>query len=243
VKLRLLLAAFILVPAIAGAQVIQDTVGVCTDSNGFITLMTSAWGTAPCVPPTPYDLFGKPPAGWGSTPACTTGGSFDCTGGDTYSQFTSGYGVGFAQSSAVLVLNNTTLTNVPGLLLNAFAVDPLSSTARTPITITVDGGIQVNSSVNGQYGIVDIFLYRDSPGVGSVQLAQRRAFAVDTAVVQQGVSQFSFTVVDRPAAGGPYSYRVAAQWLAGTASGTVVGGSASVTPHLRATMTASQSLP
>ena len=223
------------------AQVIQDITYMCSQ-GGFITLV-NPWGTAPCVPPSPYDLFGKPPAGWGSTPACTTGGSFDCQAGDTYSQDTTGAGTGFAQSTGALVLNNGTVTNVPGLLLNAFQVNQFDAAARTAIVVTTDGGIQVNSSVNGQFGIIDILLFRDSPGVSAVQLAQRRVFAADTAVVQQAVSQWSFTVVDRPAVGGPYSYRVAAQWLAGTASGTVVGGSSTTVPHLRATLTASQLLP
>lgn len=244
----------------ANAQVIQDIVQVCTDFTGVnVASYPPAWGPGTCVPPAPYDVFGKPSAGWGSTPACTTGGSFSCNPGETYVQFTAGYGAGYAQSTAALVMNaSTPQQDIPGLILNAFDVnsgkvlvkDPINgdhvnntgySAARSPITLTVDGGAQVNSALVNQFGIVDIYLFRDTAGGSPVQLLRRRVYSANS-LAQFSLAQFSFTYVDRPP-NGYYSYRVQAQWLAGTTSGTVVSGSATVVPHMRASLTASQSLP
>jgi len=110
------------------------------------------------------------------------------------------------------------------------------------IVVASDGGVQLNSAVVGQFAIVDIFLFVDTPGTPTApgitrQIGRRRVFAAN-AVAQQTVANWSFSVVDVEPPGQPYTYRVAAQLVTGNGAPALVSGSATTLPWLRGTLTA-----
>jgi hypothetical protein len=154
---------------------------------------------------------------------------------------TTGQGAGMAQSNIFLLLppvgEPTAIKDVPGLSLNVVVS---GSDARA--VVSTDGGVQVDSAFDGQYVIVDIFLFVEAPATsttpGSTKLiGQRRVFAANS-VAQQTVSNWSMSVVDDEDPGGPYVYRVAAQLVANNGSRAIVSGSSTFAPWLRGTLTA-----
>jgi hypothetical protein len=149
---------------------------------------------------------------------------------------TTGQGAGMAMSGDFVVAT-AAVTNIPDLSLAAAVAN---STAA--IVVTSDGGVQLSSAVVGQFAIVDIFLFVDTPATPTApgitrQIGRRRVFAAN-AVAQQTVANWSFSVVDVEPPGEPYTYRVAAQLVTGNGAPALVSGSATTLPWLRGTLTA-----
>lgn len=153
---------------------------------------------------------------------------------------TTGQGVMLAMSTGSIALTTIIATPVPNLVL----VVPVSSSTAGTI-VSTDGGVQITSATANQFAFVDIFLYVDvpatptSPAIVGTQIGYRRVFAAN-ALGQSGIANWSFSVVDVQAPGGPYTYRVVAKVASGmfTAAGVTVSGSATIAPHLRGTLTA-----
>jgi hypothetical protein len=140
-------------------------------------------------------------------------------------------------SSGNFIFASSTTSDVPDLSLNVMVKN---STAG--IAVSTDGGVQVNSTVIGQYVIVDIFLFIDCPANPTAcdptrPIARRRVVAAN-AVAQQAVTNWSFSVVDNRPAGGPYIYKVAAQLVANNGANAIVSGTPTTVPWLRGTLTA-----
>jgi hypothetical protein len=157
---------------------------------------------------------------------------------------TTGQGVGMALSGnfvfpPVPAVPNTPapVVAVPDLSLGVVVTDSAAG-----VVVSTDGGVQVNSAVVGQYVIVDILVFVDSPATATTAettrlIARRRVFAANS-VAQQTVSNWSMSVIDVERAGGPYTYRVAAQLVGNNGSNAVVSGSSTTVPWLRGTLTA-----
>jgi len=161
---------------------------------------------------------------------------------------TTGQGAGMALSGNFL-FPTATIANVPDLSLNVVVTDTTAG-----VMVSTDGGVQVNSLVQGQYVIVDIFLLVDCPATDTSPettktLARRRVYAANMVLnppvppavppaVPQAITNWTLSVVDTPAPGGPYKYRVAAQLVANSGVNAIVGGSATTVPWLRGTLTA-----
>jgi hypothetical protein len=192
-------------------------------------------GYSPVVTDVPPSLDGP----------CAPNGGTQVTAGDgsvTYvcngHSGTTGQGAGMSISGNFLFAT-TTLTNVPDLSLGVAVAD---STAA--IVVSSDGGVQLNSAVERQFAIVDIFLFVDTPATATTpsitkQIGRRRVF-VANAVAQQAVVNWAFSVIDVEPPGQPYTYRVAAQLVTSNGGPTplVVSGSSTTTPWLRGTLTA-----
>lgn len=223
--LRSFVAALLVLflPTLASAQVMQEFQMLCIDSTTYAPSVyaynVGQWGTAsPCVPPTPFDLIGKPPAGWGATAACTTGGSFDCAVGESFEMVPVSPGQGTVNTSTSGVMSiSTTNSFMPGLVLYGFRIplnvdSGLTNTMRA-IHLQLDGGIQLNSVVVGGFAIVDITLIRiDSAGTQTA-LTSKRVMAENT-VAQQTISAYSIDYLDLPPVGSTVSYRAAAVLIA-----------------------------
>jgi hypothetical protein len=192
-------------------------------------------GFSPVVTDVPPSLDGP----------CAPNGGTQVTAGDgsvTYvcngHSGTTGQGAGMAMSGSVL-LATTTLTNIPDLSLGVAVAD---STAA--IVVSSDGGVQLNSAVIGQFAIVDIFLFVDTPATATTpsitkQIGRRRVFmAVANAVFQQPIVNWAFSVIDVEPPGQPYTYRVAAQLVTSGGAQVFVSGSSTTGPWLRGTLTA-----
>jgi hypothetical protein len=150
-----------------------------------------------------------------------------------------------AMSSAGTTLAGVTsgasgpLTNLDNLSLG---VSVSSSTAA--VIVATDGGVQILSSIATAFVYVDVFLFADTPAIGTTpatsrQIARRRIFASNP-VAQQAVANWSFAVLDFPPilpASLAYTYRVAAQLVSyNVVVGALVSGSS--TSPLRGTLTA-----
>ena len=149
---------------------------------------------------------------------------------------TTGQGAGTAWSEDFMFATGT-IADVPDLSLSVMA-----TAATAGITVSTDGGVQVNSAVAGMYVTVDIFLFCDVPASSTTDamtklVARRRIFAAN-AVAQQTVTNWSFSAVDLQPPGGPYTYRVAAQLVANNGANAVVSGSPTIEPWLRGSLSA-----
>jgi hypothetical protein len=237
---------------------------VVTDGGTSYVARADSLGTDPQLPGTVWQLFAArgeigPPGARGADgfsavvtevpPSldgpCAPGGGVMMTAGDgtgtpTYicngHGGTTGQGAGMAMSGNFLMAS-ATRTNIPDLSL-AVSVD--NSTAAT--VVSSDGGVQLNSAVIGQFAIVDIFLFVDTPATATApgitkQIARRRVFAANP-VAQQSVTNWAFSVVDVEPPGQPYTYRVAAQLVTSNGAPALVSGSSSTLPWLRGALTA-----
>ena len=130
----------------------------------------------------------------------------------------------------------STIADVPDLSLNVMVTE---STAG--VSVSTDGGVQVNSAVIGMYVIVDIFLFCGCATTATAP-ATTKLLARDGCSRQTpspaNVTNWSFTAVDVPLVGGPYTYRVAAQLVANNGANAVVSGSTTTVPWLRGSLSA-----
>lgn len=139
---RIVLALIMVVlPAVARAQVVHEFLYQCTDGYNpqpFI-FESTPWAPEVCRPPAPYDIYNVPVGGWGSTPACTNGGSFSCDPnwiGVFYLQ-TPTHSTGSVLSTNFLILSNGIQQNIPGMSLGPFfvPVNPMGIIYLTPLTL------------------------------------------------------------------------------------------------------------
>lgn len=200
----------------------------------FFVTQVNMWGPAPCVPPAPYDTVLRPAAGWGATPACTTGGSFDCAPGDTWdAMYPTTPGIGTGTTTVTPAVGFLTLTaaapgplpiplvQVSGVVIQT--VFGLPDPERT-IDISVDGAALLNTAVANQAATVDINLQRESPTGTFVTIHTRRIFmnTSNPAVAQNTGTNYNIHFLDRPGTG-VYSYRVTAQLIASTGPNVFLG--------------------
>jgi hypothetical protein len=226
--------------ATASAQngiVVQSHSLQCTDATYGFAYPANNWGPAPCVPPSPYDTVGKPNVGWGATGACTTGGSFDCAAGDTFDgMFPGSTGIGMADTNGSGTVTVTgTLTFVAGATLNGFIVPSATFVIGEQvknIVLNIDGGIQLNSSVVGNFAIVDFSLQRVNSAGTATSLGTTRRVMVQNAVAQQSLANFTLNYIDRPPLGDVYTYRLASVLVANNAPVLTGDGLASIRIHM-----------
>jgi hypothetical protein len=195
-----------------------------------------------------------PPVPEGAGPCGLQGGALvkDGNGNVAYicngKNSTTGQGAGMALSGNFL-FPTATIANVPDLSLNVVVTESAAG-----VVVSTDGGVQVNSSVQGQYVIVDILLFVDTPATETSPestrlIGRRRVYAANMILpppippalpqaVPQALANWTISVIDTPPAGGPYKYRVAAQLVANNGANAVVSGSSATVPWLRGTLTA-----
>lgn len=218
-------AAMLLMATTVFAQVRQDFNLQCQDTVFLLDYTVPYWGPGTCIPPAPYTTVGQPNAGWGAAPACSTGGSFSCNPGDTFlGMAPTGTGTGQEDTVASATQFITAVNSfVGGVTLNAFVVPAgaLTPTAQKSITVTVDGGIQLNSAVVGSHGIATVSLQR--VGTNPAALCTRQVM-VQNSVVQQNNQPFTISCVDVPPPG-VHSYRIAVQGLVSNAPFFIGGNS------------------
>jgi hypothetical protein len=157
---------------------------------------------------------------------------------------TTGQGAGMAVSGNFVFPPIPAVPNTPAPIVNVpdLSLSVVVTESTAGIVVSTDGGVQVNSAVAGQYVIVDILLFVDSPATAttaeSTKLIGRRRVVAAKPVPQQTVVNWSISVIDVEGAGGPYVYRVAAQLVGNNGSNAIVSGSPTIAPWLRGTMTA-----
>jgi len=157
---------------------------------------------------------------------------------------TTGQGAGMAVSGNFVFPPIPAVPNTPAPIVNVpdMSLGVVVTESSAGVVVSTDGGVQVNSAVVGQYVIVDILLFVDSPATATTAestklIGRRRVFAANP-VQQQTVVNWSLSVIDVERAGGPYVYRVAAQLIGNNGSNAIVSGSPTVAPHNRGTLTA-----
>jgi hypothetical protein len=156
---------------------------------------------------------------------------------------TTGQGAGMAMSGNSLSLVSTfpanpTQTANPNPILSVpdLSLGVIVSDSTAGVAVSSDGGVQVNSSFVGQYAIVDIFLFVETPTTPATTklVLQRRVYAANAVDRQQSVANWSFSVTLDRQPPGSYTYRVAAQLVATNASLTstaaLVSGGAPLEP-------------